>query len=256
MSKGNIAFGLDCNCLDNPNTEFRKHGKMFFKVDTPASAIKWLFVNSFQKLSRKIGLMLNPKDAADFFLKVFSETINYREKNNFKRNDFVELLLQLKQKGMLTLNEIAAEGFIFYLGGFHTSASLLNFILYELAMNHNVQNKLRAEISKSFDTNDGKLSYDSLNEMKYVDMVVLEALRKYPPINVVTRKCTKEYKIPNSQLVVPKGTQVTIPIYSLQRDPQYFPEPLNFDPERFSDENIHKIKPSTYLPFGTNSCEI
>lgn len=86
--------------------------------------------------------------------------------------------------------------------------------------------------------------------MKYLDMVVSEGLRKYPPINVVTRKCTKEYQIPNTKLVVPKGTQVTIPIYSLQRDPQYFPEPDKFDPERFSSENVHKIRPFTYLPFG------
>jgi cytochrome P450 family 6 len=114
--KGNIAFGLDCNCLENPNTDFRKYGKTFFKVDTPASAIKWLFVNSFQKLSRKMGFMLNQKDAADFFLKVFAETIKYREENKIERNDFVELLLQMKNKGMLTFKEIAAESFIFYVG--------------------------------------------------------------------------------------------------------------------------------------------
>lgn len=194
--------------------------------------------------------MLNRKDAADFFIKVFSETIKYREENNIERNDFVELLLQMKNKGMLTFKEIAAESFIFYVGGFHTSASLMNFILYELAMNQDVQTKLRNEIVNNLDENDGKLSYDSLNEMKYLDMVVSESLRKYPPINVVTRKCTKEYKIPNSSLVVPKGTQVTIPVYSLQRDPKYFPEPEKFDPERFSDENVQKIRPFTYLPFG------
>jgi cytochrome P450 len=126
----------------------------------------------------------------------------------------------------------------------------MNFILFELAINQDVQRKLRNEITEKLNENEGILSYDSLNEMKYLDMVVSETLRKYPPINVVTRKCTKEYQIPNSKLVVPKGTQVTIPIYSLQRDPQYFPEPDKFDPERFSSENIHKIRPFTYLPFG------
>jgi cytochrome P450 family 6 len=250
-SKGSLAFGLDCNCLENPNTDFRRYGKTIFKVDTPASAIKFFFINSFQKLSRKLGLMLNQKDAADFFLNVFAETIRYREENkDFVRNDFVELLLQMKEKGVLSFGEIAAESFIFYVGGFHTSASLMNFILYELAMNQAVQEELRNEIIGKLRENGGKLSYELLNEMKYLDMVVSEGLRKYPPINVLTRKCTKEYTIPNSNLVVPKGTQVTIPIYSLQRDPQYFPEPEKFDPERFSDKNIHKIRPFTYLPFG------
>lgn len=81
-----------------------------------------------------MGFMLNQKDAADFFLKIFSETIKYREKSKIERNDFVELLLQIKRKGMLTFKEIAAESFIFYVGGFHTSASLLNFICFEIGV--------------------------------------------------------------------------------------------------------------------------
>ena len=195
--------------------------------------------------------MLNQKDAANFFLKVFSETIRHREENNgIVRNDFVELLLQMKTKGLLSLKEMAAESFIFYVGGFHTTASLMNFILYELALNQNVQKKLREEISEMLNQNDGKLTYEGLNEIKYLDMVVSEGLRKYPPIYVLSRKCTKEYKIPNSKLVVPIGTQVTIPVYSIQRDPEYFPDPEKFIPERFSEENVKNIRPFTYLPFG------
>lgn len=247
---GNIAFGLDCNCLENPDSDFRKYGKQFFKIDTPLVGLKWLFVNSFQNFSRKMGYMLNPKEPSDFFLKIFSETIDYREKNKVERNDFVQLLLQMKSKGILAFNEMAAESFIFYFGGFHTSASLMNFILYELALNQEVQSRLRKEIESKLSGNDGKLSYDLLGDMKYLDMVVNEGLRKYPPIHVITRKCTKEYQIEGSKLVVPKGTQVTIPVYSIHRDADYYPEPDKFEPERFSDENIGNIRPFTFLPFG------
>lgn len=249
----NIAFGLDSNCLDNPETEFRKHGRTFFRVETPFEGIKWLFVHSFVKLSRFLGLMLNDKDASDFFIKVFSQTVEHRDKSNIERNDFVQLLVQLKRKGQLTFEEIAAESFIFYVGGFHTSASLMNFILYELALNSEVQSRLRQEIVDNLEQNEGELSYDSISQMKYLEMVVNETLRKYPPINVLTRKCTKEYPIPGSKLVVPKGTQVTIPIYSIHRDPEYFPDPMKFDPERFSEENIKNIRPFTFLPFGEES---
>lgn len=247
---GNIAFGLDCNCLENPETDFRKYGRTIFSVETPIVALKWLFVNSFQTFSRKMGFMLNPKETSDFLLKIFRQTIDYRERNNVVRNDFVQLLLQLKKSGAMDFNEMAAESFIFYVGGFHTSASLMNFVLYELAFNHDIQNKLRHEIIEKTEANGGKLSYDLLTQMKYLDMVINEGLRKYPPINVVTRKCTKEYLIPGTQLVIPKDTQVTIPIYSIHRDPQYYPSPETFDPERFSDENIGNIKPFTFLPFG------
>lgn len=247
---GNIAFGLNCNCLENPETEFRKHGKTLFRVDEPVAAIKWLIVNSFQTISRKLGLMLNPKAASDFYLKTFKEAIEYREDNKINRNDLVQMLVQIKQSGLMTFNELAAESFIFYIGGFHTSASLMEFVLYELAMNHEIQSRLRKEIIDILEENDGKLTYDLLSQFKYLEMVVNEGLRKYPPINVLTRKCTQEFKIPGTELVVPKDTQITIPIFSIHRDPEYFPDPETFDPERFSEENFKKMTPFTFLPFG------
>lgn len=249
---GNIAFGIDCNCIENPETEFRKHGKNIFRVDTAFSAVKWLFVNSFQTFSRRTGLMINPKDASDFFLKVFSDTMKNREESHVERNDFVKLLLKMKQSGTLSFKEMAAESFIFYFGGFHTSASLMNFILYELALhqNHQIQTNLRQEIDKKLNENNGQLLYETVTEMKYLDMVVNEGLRKYPPINVLTRKCTKEYNVPNTNLIIPKGTQCTIPIYSIHHDKEYYPQPEVFDPERFNNENVANRKPFTFLPFG------
>lgn len=244
---GNIAFGLECDCLNDPNTEFRKYGKRFFAMDSLTSALRFLFINSCQRISRWLGMMLNDKEAADFFLNVFKKTIKFREDNNIERQDYVHLLLQLKKSGQLELNEMAAEGFIFYFGGFHTSASLMSFILYELALNPTIQARLRAEIQAQ---SDEKFSYDSLMSLKYLDMVVNEALRKYPPVHVLTRKCTKDYPVEGSSLVIPKGTQVTIPIYSIHRDDKHFPDALKFDPERFSEENVKNIRPFTYLPFG------
>lgn len=247
---GNIAFGLDCNCIDSPETDFRKFGRTIFRIDTPFEALKLLFVNSFQTFSRKIGLMLNPKETSDFFIKIFRQTIEYRENNNAERNDFVKLILQMKRNGVLDFEEAAAESFIFFVGGFHTSASLMSFILYELALNQDIQTKLRNEIDRKLNDNNGKLLYESLTEMKYLEMVVSEGLRKYPPVNVVTRKCTKEYQIPGTKLVVPKNTQCTIPVYSIHRDKEYYPDPDTFDPDRFTDENIRNRTPFTFLPFG------
>ena len=66
----------------------------------------------------------------------------------------------------------------------------------------------------------------------------------------MTRRCTKDYKVPGSDLVLEKGSTVEIPIYSYQHDEEYFPNPSKFDPERFNDDNKHKINMSAYLPFG------
>lgn len=82
-------------------------------------------------------------------------------------------------------------------------------------------------------------------------MVLLaETLRIYPAIPSLNRQCTKDYHIPDTDVVIEKGTKVLISILGLHHDPEYFPEPEKFDPDRFSDENKHNIRPFTYLPFG------
>jgi cytochrome P450 family 6 len=79
---------------------------------------------------------------------------------------------------------------------------------------------------------------------------VSETLRKYPPVPILNRECTKEYKIPGTDIVLEKGIAVVIPIMGMLCDPQYFPDPEEFDPERFSEEAKSRRHRYTYLPFG------
>ena len=77
-------------------------------------------------------------------------------------------------------------------------------------------------------------------------------MRLYPPNAVADRLCSKPYTLQADPPVqIKPGDALWIPICSIHRDPEYFPEPEKFDPERFSDENKHSIKPFTYLPFGS-----
>lgn len=79
---------------------------------------------------------------------------------------------------------------------------------------------------------------------------IAETLRKYPPFPVLTRLCTQSYKIPNSDVIIDKNVQAFIPILGIQYDPEYYPEPDKFDPERFNSENKAKRHAYTWLPFG------
>jgi cytochrome P450 family 9 len=64
--------------------------------------------------------------------------------------------------------------------------------------------------------------------------------------------CVKDYQLEydGKKIIIPKGISIMIPIHGYHHDPQYFPEPEKFDPDRFSPENRHNIDPDTYLPFG------
>jgi cytochrome P450 family 6 len=67
---------------------------------------------------------------------------------------------------------------------------------------------------------------------------------------MLNRECTKEYKIPGTDVVLEKGMATVIPILALHHDPQYYPEPERFDPERFNEEEKSKRHHYVYLPFG------
>lgn len=81
-----------------------------------------------------------------------------------------------------------------------------------------------------------------------------ESLRKNPPAIGTDRVCLKSVTIetsdPKHPLHIKAGEVCMIPIYSLHRDEKYYPNPNQFDPERFSDENKHKLNPGAYAPFG------
>jgi hypothetical protein len=78
-------------------------------------------------------------------------------------NDFSELF---------TDDILSANTFIFFVAGYETSASTISYCLYELAKNQEVQEKLRQQIMETLYANDGKLSYDIIKDMKYMDMVI------------------------------------------------------------------------------------
>ncbi|XP_075550556.1 cytochrome P450 3A19-like [Dermacentor variabilis] len=91
---------------------------------------------------------------------------------------------------------------------------------------------------------------DVVSKLKYLHCVVSETLRLYPSAPRLERSALEDYVLGETGIKLPKGCTVVVPIYALHRDPEYFPEPDAFKPERFSDENVGSIRPYTYLPFG------
>lgn len=75
-------------------------------------------------------------------------------------------------------------------------------------------------------------------------------MRKYPPLPILNRTCVKDYKFPDSDLIIEKGTRLVIPVLGIHHDPEYFPEPELFDPERFNEQNKSQIPSCAYLPFS------
>nr|CAD7580213.1 unnamed protein product [Timema californicum] len=77
-----------------------------------------------------------------------------------------------------------------------------------------------------------------------------KTLRKYPPAPNLYRKCTVPYPIPGTSITLEQGTRVLIPAYAIHHDPEFYPDPEKFNPERFTEENKGSRPSCTYLPFG------
>jgi len=84
----------------------------------------------------------------------------------------------------------------------------------------------------------------------FVCFVVSESLRISPLVPGIMRVCTKDYCIPDTSIVIPKYSAVLIPVMSIQSDPENFPNPNTFDPERFMGDNKMKMHPYSYIVFG------
>lgn len=174
---GTCAFGIECNSLEDENAEFRRMGRAVFDKPRHGIAVS-ILIGGFRDLSKKIGVKTVRDDVAKFFMNVVRETVEYREKNNVQRNDFMDLLIKLKNEETsdaskaVTLNEIAAQAFVFFLAGFETSSTTLGFCLYELAINPDIQEKTRKEIQNALKKHEGKFTYEAMLDMPYVDHVI------------------------------------------------------------------------------------
>uniref|UniRef100_A0AAT9UTQ4 Cytochrome P450 6PU1 short isoform n=1 Tax=Maconellicoccus hirsutus TaxID=177089 RepID=A0AAT9UTQ4_MACHI len=262
------AFGLKTNSLRHPDAEFKKMGTQALSPTT-WTRIKDTLTAISPKLVYFLKIRTFDTQVTEFFNRIVRQTVEYREKNNITRNDFLHLVTQLKKKDEtdslknnsdgiilneksveLTLDLVTAQCFVIFLGGFETSSSALSFTLFELSRNPRVQQELQQDVDRVFDKYHDQITYESLQETTYADMVINETLRKYPAIPFLIRICTTDYKIPESSTVIKRGTWTFIPIYGLHHDPAYFSHPDDFYPEHFTEEAIKSRPHFTFLPFG------
>ncbi|XP_074035456.1 cytochrome P450 9e2-like [Leptinotarsa decemlineata] len=253
---------------------------------TGFNVIKGILAAFFPHVFEFFRIPIFPSFVTKFFQDLIKETISVREKNNIIRPDMIHLLMEARKgrlqhetissfyqdTGFATVEEsslgksgkkmeltddlITAQALVFFFAGFDTSSTLLSFLSYHLAVDQKIQTTLQKEIDNVTKLGDGRVSYEELLKMKYLDQVISETLRRYPPGFMLTRICVKDYKIEAKRndevdFVLDKGTLVGIPVAGIHLDPRYFPDPEKFDPDRFGDENKANIIPGSFLPFGS-----
>lgn len=174
---GTVAFGIECNSLKDPNSEFRQMSRSALEKPRHNPAFVSL-MNTMPAVARFLRLKQIRDDVSEFFLGVVHDTIRYREMERIERSDFMDLMIKLKRDETsantngLTMNEIAAQAFVFFIAGFETSSLTMVFTLYELALNMDIQTKARSEIENTLNKHDGQFSYEAMMDMPYIDQII------------------------------------------------------------------------------------
>lgn len=251
-----IAYGLQNDCFSDPENIFRLRT---LKVLEPTFTANFRFTSALflPKLCEKFRMGFFAKEVNEFYLDLTKRVVEYREKYNIECGDFLDLFLKLRDNDFLknnenddsfTINDVAAHSFIFVLAGYETTTATISYCLHELAKHPEALKKVEMEIN---DLVDEEFSYKKIQKLKYLDNCLNETLRKYPVIPFLNRVCRNDYQVPGTSYIIPKDTPLIIPTMAYQYDPDFWPNPKEFIPERF-DQTFEF--PLLSFGYGNRAC--
>lgn len=261
------GLGIDGEVLKNEHSAFLEIAEEINRVD-----IKWIIIEMLKTFFPYTFRHIKVRGKLEkMFCDLVSSILKQRDYKPSSRNDFMDIMLELKNKGKIECDSmekmksdgtperisieiddslIAAQAFAFFVAGYETSSSSTSYTLHEIAYNPDKQQKIHAEIDRVLAKHGNNLSYDAIKEMQYLKWAFKEGLRLLPPIGTLLRTCRQKYTFEELGVTVDANTRVVMSPPALHNDPKYWEAPEEFRPERFSpefDEPKHKF---AYLPFG------
>lgn len=268
------AFGVDGNLFSETESPFVSNAKAIFTADKWAALRGMMLVLPYGiKILNGLGYSVTAKET-EFFCDVVTSTLKHRKESKFRRNDLIDMLADA-MKGELkeeinedTLDQfdqdtklkdhiqkkdydefsIVATVIVLLISGYDTTGSLLAWALYELAKNQDIQDSLFDEIESN--TEGLMVTYEEMQSMTYLDQILHETARLHSLLPLLSRASRDEYKVPGTDVVLPKGTNIWVNTVGIHSNPKYYETPDTFNPDHFSKEAKAKRSPYAYVAFG------
>jgi len=176
--------------------------------------------------------------------------IDERRKSGRDRGDLLSMLLLAQDTegdgGQMTDEQLRDEAMTIFLAGHETTANALTWTWYLLSQNPEVEAKLHKEIDEVVAARMPRL--EDVERLRYTEMVLAESMRLYPPAWALGRLATGDCEV--AGYAVPRKSLVLMSQYVIHHDPRFFPEPLRYDPERWTAEARESRPQFSYFPFG------
>jgi cytochrome P450 len=191
-----------------------------------------------------------------------------KQHRSYAHKDLMSLLLQDQTDGYILANEnktinkgdheirnintkqqLRDNVTTIFLAGHETVANALTWTFYLLSQNHKEEKRLHQEVDSILnDDNRRAPTVKDIHKLEYTERVFAESMRLYPPAWAIGRQAIKDCKI--GDYVVPAGSSILMSQYLMHHNPDYFPEPERFDPERWNPQEKAKRPRFSYFPFG------
>jgi len=162
--------------------------------------------------------------------------------------DLLSLLVAAKDEGTvgITDDQVKGEAMTLLLAGHETTAVALTWTWYLLSQHPEVEEKLHAELNELLG---GRApSAEDVPRLRYTSMVLSESMRLYPPAWAIGRRTLSDHSV--NGYVVPKDAVVVVSPYLVHHDARWWPEPLEFRPERWEEQDDRSRPRLAYFPFG------
>ncbi|EFN67213.1 Cytochrome P450 4g1 [Camponotus floridanus] len=174
-----------------------------------------------------------------------------------RRLAFLEMMIDLKKNGeKMTDKEIWEEVNTIMFEGHDTTAAGSSFTLCALGNHQDIQARVHEELDTIFGDSDRQCTFQDTLEMKYLERVILESLRLFPPVPLIARKLNEDVQIITGDYILPKDATIVIPQFIVHRAEKYYPNPTVFNPDNFLPEKMQQRHYYAFIPFsaGPRSC--
>jgi cytochrome P450 len=176
--------------------------------------------------------------------------IRERRKSGQDTGDLLSMLLfaqdEEKDGAHMTEEQVRDEALTLFLAGHETTANALTWTWYLLSQHPQVEQRLHAEIDTVLQGRAPEMA--DIPQLRYAEMILAEALRLYPPAWAIGRKALGDFTL--GDFHIPAGSICILSPFVVQRDPRWFPDPEQFDPERWTPEAREARPKFSYIPFG------
>nr|ANS06318.1 cytochrome P450 [Agasicles hygrophila]AZR39417.1 cytochrome P450 [Agasicles hygrophila] len=251
------TFGLEAKCFEEKESNFRRIAEEFLAPGT-ISKPQQIIMDLFPWVKKYFKLKIVPEKVDQSLKELMESTLKYRKENNIVSHDFFECMAQImEQDSSFTSLDMVGNAASFFFDGYETSTKVMSFLLLDLSLNQDIQDKLRKEVQDAYKKNNNKFTFDVIQDLPYLEACLNECLRLRPSLPNMQRTCTEDYTYTSTdpdmiplKVTVKAGTPVFIPVQALQSDPKHFVNPDKFIPERFLDKEEYSFNKICYLPFG------